>query len=339
MRINNRFLISLVVTGLVCSGLTYFYCKQNFKAKAENNNSLSNLEAAPLENEFRENRTNGYEYVKPLLSNDKKEESTSLANLKTAINNLIEENKKSGVLISASVYLHVFKNEDWICLNDTETYLPGSLIKVAGLLTYLRMEEAHPGLLDKKLLFDSPTEKIPDQTFKSKQLISGKSYTVRELLKYMIAYSDNDATYLLNKSVDIKMFEKLFTDLNIPAPELKAYDFKMKVKDYSLFLKVIYNSSYLSLDHSEFAAELLSQCDFTEGMVKGLPKGTKIAHKFGEMGDATTRQLHESGIIYVNNTPYLLTIMLKGYDITKLPPVLSGITKLTYEEISKTAAL
>lgn len=69
-------------------------------------------------------------------------------------------------------------------------------------------------------------------------------------------------------------------------------------------------------------------------MVQGLPENTKIAHKFGEMGDATTRQLHESGFIYINNTPYLLTIMTKGYDITKLPAVISELTKITYTDIS-----
>ena len=53
------------------------------------------------------------------------------------------------------------------------------------------------------------------------------------------------------------------------------------------------------------------------------------------MGDATTRQLHETGIIYVDNAPYLLTIMTKGYAIDKLPRVIADITAMTYAEISK----
>jgi beta-lactamase class A len=190
-------------------------------------------------------------------------------------------------------------------------------------------------VLDKKLIIDSKKDFIPNQTFNSKQIEFGKPYTIRELMKYMIAYSDNNATYLLNKNVDLKLFKKIFTDLNLAPIDLNNKNFKMNVKDYSMFIKIIYNSSLLSIDHSEFAAELLAQCDFKEGMVKGLPEGIKIAHKFGEMGDATSRQLHETGIIYIKNTPFLLTIMTKGYDVKKLPTVISEITKLTYQGLTQ----
>ena len=203
------------------------------------------------------------------------------------------------------------------------------------MLTYLRMDEANPGILNKKLSFDSPQEFIPNQTYNSQQIQLGKSYTIKELLKYMIAYSDNNATYLLNKNVDMKMFQKLFTEINIPLKDIQNGNIKLDVAHCSQLLKVIYNSAFLSVDHSEFAAELLAQCDFKEGMVKGLPPNTVIAHKFGEMGDATTRQLHETGIIYLNNSSYLLTIMTKGYAIDKLPSVIADITAMTYAEMTK----
>lgn len=39
-------------------------------------------------------------------------------------------------------------------------------------------------------------------------------------------------------------------------------------------MKAIYNAAYLTINDSENAAELLTQCDFKDGIVKSLPPGT-----------------------------------------------------------------
>ncbi len=332
---SKKFFAAIIIACGLSVFFTFEFCKNKFKKE------LATKTAEAIQQPSGEqclgynvHRLSGYQYVKPLLYIEKKEESSNLTHLRNSISEVVEKYKKSGVLMSASVYLRVFSKGNWMCINDTEMYLPGSLIKVAGLLTYLKMEEEHPGVLNRRLAFESPKEFIPNQTYNSKQIELGKSYTIRELLKYMIAYSDNNATYLLNKNVDQKAFLSLFSDLGISLDGVANGSIKLNVKDYSVFLRVLYNATFVNIEHSEFAAEMLAQCDFKEGMEKGLPMNTKIAHKFGEMGDATTRQLHESGIIYNKNAPFLLTVMTKGYDITKLPEVISAITKLTYDDVS-----
>lgn len=335
MSISKQVIITVVITFALSTYFTYTFCKHNLRntAYASALQDTTEWATGTTSCDFNIKRMRGLEYIKPLLYVELKNESANLASLKSKINDEIEKYKKAGVLQSASVFLRVYQHGSWMSINDTEMYLPGSLIKVAGLLTYLRMEEINPGTFNKRLSFTSPKEFIPNQTFNSKQIELGKSYTVKELLKYMIAYSDNNATYLLNKKVDNKVFLSLFKDLGLTVPDLNKPDFKMNVREYSIFLRVLYNSSYLSMEHSEFGAELLAQCDFTKGMVSGLPADVKIAHKFGEMGDATTRQLHESGIIYNKNTHYVLTVMTKGYDVNQLPPVISSITKLVNQEM------
>jgi beta-lactamase class A len=57
-------------------------------------------------------------------------------------------------------------------------------------------------------------------------------------------------------------------------------------------------------------------------------------HKFGEAGDANEKQLHESAIIYLDNNPYLLTIMTKGNDMKKLPDVINQISALIYQNMN-----
>ncbi len=334
MIINKTIIASIITTTLISSIITYAIIKHNTQHSISNSTKSERIIETHSQN-FDLARIDGYEYIKPLEWAEEDIQSTELTSLRNKIIKKIEYYKKDGSIASASVYLKIFGKEDWLCINDTETYYPGSLMKVAGLLAYLRMEEETPGLLNKKITFNNPSgEIIPNQTYNSNQIKPGETHTIKELLKYMVAYSDNNATFLLNKYADNKAFLKLFSDLNISLKRSANGNALMNIKDYSRLLTVIYNSSYLSINHSEYAADLLSQCDFKKGMVKALPPNIKIVHKFGEMGDSNYRQLHESGIIYSKNKNFLLTIMTKGVDVKKLPEVIRDITNITYQEIS-----
>ena len=320
-------IILIIVSCLV----TYFIDEDIHHRNSKSPDDIvSELESKSKRSSYKIDRLKGYRLIKPILYTEPKSESPRFSGLKEKLNVYIEKLKKSKKLITASVFLKDFEQGEWMGINNAETYYPGSLIKVPGLITYLKMAEANPGLLDKKLVFRTPHKTIPNQTFNSRQIEPGKAYTVRQLLKYMISYSDNNATYLLNKNVDLVSFHQLFEDLNIP--KLTNGNSKITAKNFSLFLNVLFNASYLNKENSEFAVELLEECDFKLGMVKGLPVNTVVAHKFGEMGDETTRQLHESGLIYINNTSYLLTIMTKGYDVKDLPNIISTISKMVHSD-------
>lgn len=319
---------------LVCSAVTYF-ATDYFRINAFGSRSSNEKEVVSSSCEFNIDRLEGYKLIKPIIYAESSNESSKYEDLKVKLTTLIENNKTSKKLTSASVYLRIFGQGNWMGINGDESYYPGSLLKVVGLFTYLKMSESQPGLLDKKLSFDSPKEFIPDQTYNSKHIEQGKKYTIRQLLKYMISYSDNNATFLLRDGADMDAFNKVFNDLKIQGPVEGTKDFKMTARDYSKFLIVLYNSTYLNRENSEFALELLKESDFNLGLVGGVPGNTTVVHKFGEMWDSTGKQLHESGIIYLNNVTYLLTIMTKGQDSETLPGVISGISKEVYEYLKE----
>ncbi len=99
-------------------------------------------------------------------------------------------------------------------------------------------------------------------------------------------------------------------------------------------MSVLYSGPYLTFRNSEFATSLLTECDFKDGMVKGVPPGTKVAHKFGEWNNQAGKELHEIAIVYCNDMPYLLTVMTKGKDIHKMCDVLARLSHVTYQEMS-----
>jgi beta-lactamase class A len=326
------FVISIsTVISIVVSNLLYKKFANSETNKVETNGNKKQTEISDV----KITRLKGYRYVKPLLFADKSTSSELLQSLKRTLQEEINTRIREGSISKAAVYIKAYKNGEWIGINEDEQFHPGSLIKVPILITYMKMEELQPGTLNKKIPFESSSKNIPPQSFNSFQIIPGKSYTIRELLKFMIAYSDNNATYLLNKNVNLDLFVKLFTDLGIPKPDVMSKDYSISPRDYSSFFKVIYNAGYLSYENSEFAAELLGMCDFKDGLLKGLPPNTQVAHKFGEWGDAINHQLHESGFVYIGNSTYLITIMTEGNDVKKLPDVISALSKKAYSDLQE----
>ncbi len=279
-------------------------------------------------------RLDGYSYIRPIMFVDDECEGDNLATSKQEVNEIIQNYKSLQGVISASVYIRDYKEGTWTSLNDEEQFEPGSLFKVPILIAYLKTEEQKPGSLDRELSFDHPFAMDKNVAFKSKSIQLGQKYKVRELLKYMIAYSDNNATALLNNNLKPEILTKLFADLGLQIPDIKAQHYYFTARQYSLFMRSLYNASYLSIDHSELAAELLSTCEFKDGIVNGLPKGIKIAHKFGESGTPQEMQLHESALVYLKDKPYLITIMTKGRDNKTLSKLISEISAKVYNNLA-----
>ncbi len=318
----------LLLTGVACILVTYFISQRFITNNSENQPST---DKSVLSCNFTLTRLNGYKFVRPLMFADEPCEADKLLPVKNEVQKLINAFKLDNTISTASVYLRELNQGEWISIDENEKYFPGSLLKVPELITFMKMNEKSPGLLDKKIAYNQPISTDKTAHYISKTIKPGNSYTVRELLYYMIAYSDNNATLVLNSMLDWNIFKKIFTDIGLAEPDLTAKDVPLTVKEYSLFMRVLYNASYISSEDSEFCTELLSHSDFATGLVNGLPVDTKVAHKFGEAGDNVFSHFSESGIVYINNSPYLLTVMTKGKNLTSLPAVVSNISKKVFQ--------
>jgi beta-lactamase class A len=323
-----KALTAVLATSVLCSAATFLIARKNTSP-----NQTSNVNASSGECSYNIKRLLGYEYIKPLEYAEPMSESALYAQLKTKIETLVAEKKKSGVLNNASVYLRDFNKGNWMSFQGKVPFHPGSLIKVPILISYLKFEEHQPGILNAPVTFTG-AEYIPSQSYNSKQIEVGKTYTIRELLDYMIKYSDNNATFLLKKNLNVAQFKKTYDNVGLPVPNIMDVNYSLSAEDFSVFLKVLFNAGYLSIENSEYAIKLLTGCDFKEGFLKGLPAGTPVAHKFGEWGDGGVQhELHESGIIYLNGDAYILTVMTSGKNIQDLTKTIQEITQVFYQEI------
>lgn len=293
-------------------------------------------------------REKGFNFIEPLLFCETEDtvNSKSMQDLKKKMGNLIEEKKKNGVLETASLYFRDYNFREWIDINEEEKYAPASLLKVPVMITYLKLNDKYPEILKQKLNYNFAKDYNAAQHFKpEKTLQKGKNYTIENLLMRMIVFSDNNALALLADYMDANDLREAYKDIDVPLPPGVAPgengskmnpDF-LTVRDYSYFFRLLFNSTYLKREMSEKALKWLSETNFTDGIKAGIPAGISIAEKFGERFDMNSpeKELHDCGIIYYPENPYLLCIMTKGKDFSELSSVIKKLSQMTYQFVEK----
>ena len=296
------------------------------------------VETAPVavdcDLKIQQHRVKGQKLTSPLLFVDVTAESDKLNDVKSSVQSIIERQKCEGAINSASVYVKVWGNGEWFSINPDESFYTASLMKVAVLITILKMSENIPGYLDRNYPFRYADPHIAPQTFRGMTIIPGRDYKIRDLLYYMIVYSDNYASNVLNNLMDLNTYTRLFADVGIEGYDPQDQFRKMKASDVGKLFRVLFNSSYLNESNSEFALSLLAQSSFSEGLVKELPQDVTVAHKFGEGGGTDENQLSEGGIVYLGKTPYLIVVMTRGKQLKDLTQSVSEISKEVYNYLA-----
>jgi len=277
--------------------------------------------------------------VDPLLLVESPQDGdVKLRGTKYAIEAYINQCKERGDASSVSVYLRHLNYGTWIGINEDENYAAASLIKVPLMIAYLRMAEKNPLVLKKEIKYDKEINiQLQQNIVSGDKLQLGAVYTVDELLSLMIINSDNTAKNLLLSNIDLKLVYNVYSDLKIPVPDFTEPECEVSAKDYATFFRVLYSCTYLSEDLSAKAIRLLSETEFKDGIVAGVPDNITVAHKFAERkygGDDYSlkgSQLHDCGIVYYLKSPYLICVMTRGRDFNTLEGVIKKISKIVYE--------
>ena len=289
----------------------------------------------------------GYKFIDPLIGLTGTNASDSYDAMQQDVQTYIAAQKSRG-LITATVDFRDIKATGGFALNPDELYTPASLNKVPVMMAYYKIAEAHPSILSDTLTYAGATNSNSVEEITSvEQLTPGAQYTVEELIGRMIKYSDNNAADLLTKHLTDTGHDadyvSVFTDLGLSTSAVTTYSDTVTAQQYAIFLRVLYNATYLNREFSERAMELLSETDFSEGIEAGVPNNISVAQKFGEVrmvdstGALVGKQINNCGIVYYPSHPYVLCVMTKGAgdDVEGLETVIAGISHIVYTNMQK----
>ena len=98
-------------------------------------------------------RLKDYEFTHPLLLTDLPTESDALRGIQTKITEYVNQAKSNQKADDISVYFRKLDNGAWFSINPNSTYNPASMIKIAYLITYMKMAELNPSVLNSKIFF------------------------------------------------------------------------------------------------------------------------------------------------------------------------------------------
>ncbi len=235
-----------------------------------------------------------------------------------------------------SVYFRDLNNGPISGVEQNTPFSPASLLKVPIMITYLHEAESDPKLLEKEIVATSVMHDLPiSQNIPAEDSVElGKTYTVRELIEWMIAYSDNQAMALLYVNMPAEKQAELYTLLGVSPAIVTDASKQLTVREYSIFFRILFNASYLSRANSEWALKLLTETTFNDGLRKGVPQSIPVGHKFGERSYETgIKQLHDCGIVYYPDHPYLLCVMTRGETTPILTRAIVDISKFIFQKV------
>lgn len=289
-----------------------------------------------------------YEFIQPLLECNSDGEASNKRYIpfeKKLKEEILEYQSQYHSGSYLSFYFRDLQNWPWFSNNYQEGFYPASLLKTPILVWYIKWAEMDPSILKQKIKVEQ-YDYAKQNYVPEKHAEIGKEYTVEELLEIMILYSDNNASSNLLIRLPEALSEDVFNTFQVPSPKDKtAENYKLNVKEYASFFRILFNASYLSNAWSEAALTLLSKVSFDRGITGKLPKDIKVAHKFWErvytedLWDGKVReraQLHDCGIVYYPGSPYLICIMTRGNTLDELSVMTQDISKMIYDTVDGT---
>lgn len=284
-----------------------------------------------------------YKFINPLLECDVQNNYLNTVYIpfeKKLKQSIIDLNDSKYQNKEIAIYFRDLNNGPWFGINFSNNFTPASLMKVPLMIAYFKQAENNPDILQEKIILQGSDQILPQNIVSGEDLIIGQEYSVEKLIDSMIINSNNVAMFNLLSNINPEEIDKVYLDLGIIVPDVRTSEDFMSVKEYASFFRILYNAAYLNEYYSEKSLDLLSRTKFFDGLVAGVPFGTKVAHKFGERKnnnlETANKQMHECGIIYFPKHPYLLCVMTRGDDFEKMADFIADVSRLTYRTMAET---
>ena len=246
-------------------------------------------------------------------------------------------------------YVDLETGEKFSLAADT-VFHAASTMKIPVMIEVLRRAQEGAFSLDQGVLlinqFRSLADGSPfsldakDDGDSSLYLRVGQRVPIREMLRLMIVRSSNLATNQLIELVGAAhvtagahLLGATRTQVLRGVEDQKAFDAGLintiTAGDLSTLLVAIEKGSILSAESSALMRDILLAQEFNEKIPAGLPPGTKVAHKTGEI----TAVSHDAAIVYpAGRKPYVLVVLTRGIrDGKAAATLIADVSRIVYQ--------
>jgi beta-lactamase class A len=241
-----------------------------------------------------------------------------------------------------------------MAINPDTVFHAASTMKVPVMIEVLRRSQEGAFTLDQQVLLVNQFASLADGSPFSLNASDdgdtalyakvGQRVAIRELLKRMITLSSNLATNELIALVGADRVTAGARQLGAKhiqvlrgVEDIKAFERGMinttTSNDLAVLLAAIERGKALSPQSSAEMREILLAQEFNSKIPAGLPPGTRVAHKTGEI----TAVSHDAAIIYpTGRKPYILVVLTRGLrEGAQSAALIADISRLTWSHVMK----
>jgi beta-lactamase class A len=235
-----------------------------------------------------------------------------------------------------------------LLIDADKSFHAASTMKLPVMIELFR--QAHAGTLslddplpirnDFRSIVDGSPYKLSDGDDSDKDVyaVVGKTMTLGQLCDAMITVSSNFAANLLIEKLGVENIRRTVTALGAGGMQVlrgvedqKAFDKGLNNTTTARGLMVLLNriAHGQAVDAQSDAAmiEMLKRQKFNDAIPAGVPAGTSVAHKTGNI----TRIHHDAAIVYARR-PYVLVLLVRGIeDKKKSAALMAELSKAIYD--------
>jgi beta-lactamase class A len=237
-----------------------------------------------------------------------------------------------------------------LAIRDGEAFHAASTMKIPVMIELYRQAKAGNLTLDDPLpvknefhsLADGSVFRVDDKNDSDPEPYkkAGGTMTLRELCEHMITRSSNFATNLLIQKLGVDNIRATVHSLGADGMQVlrgvedgKAFEKGMNntttARGLATLLEAIARNTAADPVNCHQMIEILERQEFHEAIPAGLPPGTVVAHKTGEI----TKIHHDAAIVFAKR-PFVLVILVRGIaDRDQSSKLMAGITRVVYQAI------
>lgn len=198
-----------------------------------------------------------------------------------------------------------------------------SLIKLPIMVeAYRQAAEGKLNLSDQVTLRDE--DKAPGSGILSTHFSGGATFTIRDAVRLMIAYSDNTATNLVLAKIGLPATSETMEKLGLPNTKVHAFVFRPnssiapeRSREFGLgsttaiemirLVEMLHDKKMITPEACDTMLDHLRQCQ-DKRLSRLLPAGVKVAHKTGSVAAVRT----DAGLIEAKGGPIAICVLTRN---------------------------